>query len=123
MPASRRRTIEVLSQTIAGGSIALDPSADPAEVERALLALPGIGPWTAGYIAMRALADPDAFLATDLGVRRALQRLDAADDPRAIATMAESWRPWRAYAAVHLWNTLAQPARFPKGPFKNYWRF
>jgi AraC family transcriptional regulator of adaptative response / DNA-3-methyladenine glycosylase II len=83
-------------------------------VERDLLALPGIGPWTAGYIAMRALADPDAFLANDLGVRQALQRLNTTDDPRAVANMAESWRPWRAYATVHLWHTLAQPARLPK---------
>jgi AraC family transcriptional regulator, regulatory protein of adaptative response / DNA-3-methyladenine glycosylase II len=113
-PASRRRTIEALSQAVASGSIALDPSADPAEVERDLLALPGIGPWTAGYIAMRALADPDAFLANDLGVRQALQRLNTTDDPRAVANMAESWRPWRAYATVHLWHTLAQSARLPK---------
>jgi AraC family transcriptional regulator of adaptative response / DNA-3-methyladenine glycosylase II len=114
MPAARRQTIEVLSQAIASESLVLDPSTDPAELERDLLALPGVGPWTAGYIAMRALADPDAFVATDLGVRRALQRLGAADDPRAVERMAESWRPWRAYAAAHLWNTLGEPARLPR---------
>jgi AraC family transcriptional regulator, regulatory protein of adaptative response / DNA-3-methyladenine glycosylase II len=113
MPASRRRTIEALSGAIASGSIALDPWANPAEVQRHLSALPGIGPWTAGYIAMRALADPDAFVPTDLGLRRALRRLGAADDPRSVARLAERWRPWRAYGAAHLWGALAGPARPP----------
>ena len=65
-----------------------------------LLALPGIGPWTASYIAMRALGDPDAFLPTDLGVRHALERLGVP------AARAERWRPYRAYAVVHLWGAL-----------------
>ena len=110
MPASRRRTIATLSEAVADGSLALDPSADPATVEHDLRALPGIGPWTAGYISMRALAEPDAFPRGDLGVRRALERLTVAEHPRAIAAIAQRWRPWRAYATVHLWNTLAQPA-------------
>ena len=103
MPAARRRTIAALAEAVASQDISIDPGADPAEIECKLLALPGIGSWTAGYISMRALADPDAFIAGDLGVRRSLQRLGAPADPRAVLAMAEPWRPWRAYAVAHLW--------------------
>jgi AraC family transcriptional regulator of adaptative response / DNA-3-methyladenine glycosylase II len=72
-----------------------------------LLALPGIGPWTAGYVAMRALGDPDVFLVEDLGVRHALRRLGAADDPSAARALAEAWAPWRSYATQHLWQAPA----------------
>jgi AraC family transcriptional regulator, regulatory protein of adaptative response / DNA-3-methyladenine glycosylase II len=118
MPASRRRTIAALAQSVAVGDISIDPGTDPAELQRKLLALPGIGPWTASYIAMRGLADPDAFPATDLGVRRAIARLGAPDDPRAIAAIAEQWRPWRAYAVAHLWTAETHPTngRSPAGP-------
>jgi len=64
--------------------------------------LPGIGPWTANYIAMRALNDPDAFPASDLGLLKAT----GISSPRRLAELAESWRPWRAYAAMHLWQSL-----------------
>ena len=72
-----------------------------------LLALPGTGPWTVAYIAMRALGDPDAFPATDLGLRSALSRYGRATDPRSITAYAKSWRPWRSYATIHLWISLA----------------
>ena len=75
----------------------------------ALLALPGIGPWTAEYIAMRALRDPDAFLPSDLGVRRALERAGRDGRPAAAAALAERWRPYRAYALQHLWASLSAP--------------
>jgi AraC family transcriptional regulator of adaptative response / DNA-3-methyladenine glycosylase II len=91
MPASRRRTIRALASTLAAGT-PIEPSA--------LLELPGIGPWTASYIAMRAVHDADAFLPTDLGVRHALKRLGHAGDAVALA---ERWRPYRAYAVLHLW--------------------
>jgi AraC family transcriptional regulator, regulatory protein of adaptative response / DNA-3-methyladenine glycosylase II len=104
MPASRRRTLATLAEAVAAGKIDLEPGADPVELQRSLLALPGVGPWTAGYVAMRALGDPDAFLASDLGVRRSIARLGASDDVRAIAARAERWRPWRAYAVAHLWR-------------------
>jgi AraC family transcriptional regulator of adaptative response / DNA-3-methyladenine glycosylase II len=65
--------------------------------------LPGIGPWTVGYIRMRALSDPDAFLPTDAGVRHGLAALGAASDPKSAESSAESWRPWRSYALQHLW--------------------
>jgi AraC family transcriptional regulator, regulatory protein of adaptative response / DNA-3-methyladenine glycosylase II len=99
---------------LADGELAIDPGSDRSELRARLLALPGIGPWTADYVAMRALCDPDAFLPTDLGVRRALQRLGAREPAlragctaREATRRAERWRPWRAYALQHLWGTLA----------------
>ena len=72
-----------------------------------LLALPGIGPWTADYIALRALGHPDVFLPTDLGVRAALAAIGV--DLHQSADAAERWRPWRSYALLHLWHSLADP--------------
>ena len=81
----------------------LDAGTDRDDTQRRLLELPGIGPWTAAYVAMRVLRDPDAFLPTDLGVRHALERLGARRDVRPRATrLAEAWRPYRAYALQHL---------------------
>ena len=77
--------------------------ADREVTARTLLALPGIGPWTASYVALRALGDPDAFLATDLGVRHALAALGLDGSP---AARSEAWRPWRSYALMHLWTSL-----------------
>ena len=74
------------------------------------MALPGVGQWTADYVAMRALRDPDAFPAADLGLRRALA-LDGRDaTTREAQRRAEAWRPWRAYAALHLWQGLGDDA-------------
>ena len=70
-----------------------------------LTALEGIGAWTAQYVAMRAGGEPDAFPATDLGLLRAAARLGIADGAKALAARAEAWRPWRAYAAMHLWQS------------------
>jgi len=84
----------------------VDPGADPAESQARLLDLPGIGPWTAAYIGLRALGDPDVFLPTDAGIRQALTRLGRPADPAAAAAVAERWRPWRSYALFHLWGTL-----------------
>jgi len=110
MPRARGRALIGLCAALASGAIVLDPGADRAEVREQLVALPGIGPWTAEYVAMRALGDPDAFPASDLGIRHALAKLDQPHDARAAAALAERWRPWRAYAALHLWATLAAPA-------------
>jgi len=104
MPGSRRRTLALLAESVADGRIMIDPGADAGELERQLLALPGIGPWTAGYIAMRALADPDAFPPGDLGVRRSLAALGVEEDARGVERLAEQWRPWRAHAVAHLWS-------------------
>lgn len=95
----------MLIGAMAGGHLVLDAGCDWNRAREQLLALPGIGPWTVEYVAMRALGDPDAFPGTDLVLRKALVRLGHADDARAIAATAERWRPWRAYAAQHLWSS------------------
>jgi AraC family transcriptional regulator, regulatory protein of adaptative response / DNA-3-methyladenine glycosylase II len=112
MPAARRDALRDLARVLASGEVCLDPCADRVEVERGLLAMREIGPWTASYVAMRALGDTDAFLPTDLGVRRAISGLGHASDPASIAELAERWRPWRAYATQRLWASLENvPAR------------
>jgi AraC family transcriptional regulator, regulatory protein of adaptative response / DNA-3-methyladenine glycosylase II len=104
MPRARGRALVALCSALAGGDILLDRSADRADVRARLLTLPGIGPWTADYIALRALGDPDVFLPTDVGVRRALVALG--EHPAAADRLSPSWRPWRSYALMHLWSTL-----------------
>ena len=104
MPRARGRALNNLCAALASGQIRLDRSADRIDVRNSLLALPGIGPWTAGYIAMRALGDPDAFLPTDIGVRNALKRLG--ENPGDAEQLSQAWRPWRSYAQMHLWTSL-----------------
>src|SRR4051794_8086971 len=104
MPRARARALVGLCAALAAGEIPLDHSAERSDVRSRLLALPGIGPWTADYVAMRALGDPDVFLPTDVGVRRALRGLR--EDPARVDVLAEQWRPWRSYALMHLWATL-----------------
>jgi AraC family transcriptional regulator of adaptative response / DNA-3-methyladenine glycosylase II len=101
---SRARALVSLCGALAEGTLALHPGADRAATRERLSTLPGIGPWTTEYVAMRALGDPDAFPATDLGVRRALEQLGEPADPAAVA---QRWRPWRAYAVQHLWASLS----------------
>jgi len=99
----RARTIVALARALADGSLRLEPDGDaPATIER-LRAIPGIGDWTAQYLAMRALGWPDAFPASDVGVMKAL----GVASPREALVAAEAWRPWRGYAVIHLWRTLA----------------
>jgi AraC family transcriptional regulator of adaptative response / DNA-3-methyladenine glycosylase II len=95
MPRARARALIALAAALAGG---LDP-----RDREALLALPGIGPWTADYVAMRC-GDPDVLLETDLGVLRGLRRLGHPADPSWLRRHAERWRPWRSTAVVHLWS-------------------
>lgn len=109
MPASRQRAMTALTSALAGGQIELHPGADPTEATERLLALPGIGPWTASYVAMRALRDPDAFLPTDLGIRRALTVLGQPATEAGALRLAERWRPYRAAASQHLWAILTKP--------------
>jgi AraC family transcriptional regulator of adaptative response / DNA-3-methyladenine glycosylase II len=106
MPRARGRALAAVTSAIAEGSVALDRSADRGSTRAALLAVPGIGPWTADYIALRALGDPDLFLPTDVGVRNAAAVLGIDD----VATRSESWRPWRSYALIHLWSALGGPS-------------
>jgi AraC family transcriptional regulator of adaptative response / DNA-3-methyladenine glycosylase II len=103
MPRSRAAALVGLARALASGEITLDSGADRASARGRLLALHGIGPWTADYIAMRALRDPDAFLPTDLGVRHGLQALGVDSSPADAARIADAWRPYRAYAVMHLW--------------------
>jgi len=99
MPRARARCLLALTAALADGELVLEPGPDRADVRRELLALPGIGPWTADYIAMRALGDPDVHLPSDVGVRNALRALGSPDD-----LDPERWSPWRSYALMHLWR-------------------
>jgi AraC family transcriptional regulator, regulatory protein of adaptative response / DNA-3-methyladenine glycosylase II len=111
MPRARAVALTRLAAALASGDLSLDPGAERDRAEAQLLAIPGIGPWTVGYIRMRALSDPDAFLPSDSGVREALALLGAvsADAGSAgAAQLAEAWRPWRSYAVHHLWAYLTE---------------
>jgi AraC family transcriptional regulator of adaptative response / DNA-3-methyladenine glycosylase II len=99
---ARANSIIALARAVVEGRISLRPGTDVPRTMTLLQELPGIGGWTAHYVAMRALGWPDAFPHTDLGIRKALDE----KDPKRILEMAEAWRPWRAYAAMHLWKSL-----------------
>lgn len=103
MPGARKRALRALAAAIANDDISLTPGADRQSTYEKLVSLPGIGPWTASYVSMRALADPDAFLPSDLGIRKGLEQLGYASGPRSALETAERWRPWRSYAAQYLW--------------------
>lgn len=102
--AMRAKSILALAETVASGKVNLAPGGDVAQTMAQLKELPGIGEWTAQYIAMRALKWPDAFLHTDLGVYKALGETR----PKRVLEIAEAWRPWRAYAIFHLWKSLEE---------------
>ena len=104
MPAGRRQTIRTMARAVADRTLDLDPGADREEMARRLTALPGIGPWTAAYVAMRGMGDPDTFLPTDLAVRRGAATLGLPDDPNTLEAYAARWRPWRSYAVIRLWT-------------------
>ena len=104
-PARRIDTVVGLCVAIASGGLVLDAGRDPADLRADLVALPGVGPWTAGYLAMRLLGDPDELLATDLAVRRGAAALGLASDVDGLTARSENWKPWRSYAATHLWRT------------------
>ncbi|MFJ9031370.1 AlkA N-terminal domain-containing protein [Streptomyces sp. NPDC102274] len=105
LPRSRRTTLTTLVAALADGSLRLGPDSDWDRAREQLIALPGFGPWTVEVIAMRALGDPDAFLPTDLGMRRAAAGLGLPSTPAALTARAAAWRPWRAYAVQYLWAT------------------
>jgi AraC family transcriptional regulator of adaptative response / DNA-3-methyladenine glycosylase II len=109
VPGRRAEALRALAEAVASGAVRLDGYDDPAETRAALLALPGIGPWTVEYLALRALRDPDAFPAGDLGLRRSAAALGIPSTEAGLRRHAERWRPWRAYAAVHLWTSTADP--------------
>jgi AraC family transcriptional regulator, regulatory protein of adaptative response / DNA-3-methyladenine glycosylase II len=109
MPRARRSTLSALVEAVAQGRLDLGPGCDRAEALAVLDGLPGVGPWTANVIAMRALGDPDAFPASDLGVRRGAEALGIGSQPEAVTRHADSWRPWRAYAVQYLWSATDHP--------------
>ena len=108
IPAARAGSLAELARVVAEGGVTLEPGGDVEATMARLERIPGIGPWTARYIALRALHWPDAFPDSDLGVRRALGGVSAAEARR----VAQPWRPWRAYATLHLW-CVEGPTRTP----------
>jgi AraC family transcriptional regulator, regulatory protein of adaptative response / DNA-3-methyladenine glycosylase II len=110
---SRAHTLHAAARAVSDGVVRLETLRDlpTEEAEDTLRALPGIGPWTASYVLMRGLGHPDAFPRGDLGIQKALE---AACGPRLrparVLEIAERWRPWRAYATLHLWDSLSRPA-------------
>ncbi|MES2459087.1 MAG: DNA-3-methyladenine glycosylase 2 [Armatimonadota bacterium] len=99
---ARAHSILALARVVSDGSIVLEPGSDVEDTMARLKTLPGIGDWTAQYIAMRALCWPDAFPHTDLGIYKALGE----SNPKRVLARAEAWRPWRSYAVMHLWKSL-----------------
>jgi AraC family transcriptional regulator, regulatory protein of adaptative response / DNA-3-methyladenine glycosylase II len=121
MPRARAGALRSLAGAVLDGRLDLRPGADRAAATRALLDLPGVGPWTASYVGMRALGDSDAFPPGDAAVRRALERLGRDGSRAAAERLAERWRPWRSYALMHLWRSEAdgsgpRPARASPSP-------
>lgn len=123
MPGKRVAALQAVAQAVASGRVPIDRvntgtvgTVDLADMRKALLALPGIGPWTVEYIAMRAWRDADAWPAADLVLMQSIASRDAAlTRPAAQLARAEAWRPWRAYAAMHLWNEIADRAAGARG--------
>jgi AraC family transcriptional regulator of adaptative response / DNA-3-methyladenine glycosylase II len=111
LPKARAGAIRALARAVRDRQVRFDSARGPDALVRELTRLPGIGDWTAQYVAMRALHEPDAFPADDLGLLRAAEALGLAGSPKELTARAEAWRPWRAYAAVHLWHGAAAQTR------------
>lgn len=106
-PGARIETILRVARALASGDLALSFGQTRAELEASLVALPGIGPWTAGYVAMRVLGSPDILLTSDLALRQGAGRLGLAAEPRSLAARGSDWAPWRSYAGMHLWRAAS----------------
>jgi AraC family transcriptional regulator of adaptative response / DNA-3-methyladenine glycosylase II len=104
LTTARASTLQRVASLAATGELDLTGAADRAVTAERLLAVPGIGPWTVAYVSMRVLHDADAFLVGDLGVRLGFEALGLPTTPAAMREHAERWRPWRAYAVMHLWH-------------------
>src|SRR4029434_9223919 len=112
MPRARAATLSSLASAAAANADLFRSDGDLETALGRLRALPGIGEWTAQYIALRALREPDAFPAADVGLLRAMAAIDGTrSSPAALQSRAEAWRPWRGYAAQHLWTTRPLAAR------------
>lgn len=115
-PAVRRAALHDAVEALATDELTLDAGADRIEAARRLEAIRGIGPWTAAYVTMRALADPDVFLPGDVALRHAVTRRGGPGDSRGMAVLATRWRPWRSYAVHHLWASLDAAPAAPSHP-------
>ncbi|WP_029146055.1 DNA-3-methyladenine glycosylase 2 family protein [Microbacterium luticocti] len=110
-PAARIRAVVGAAAALADGTLTLSPGDDPVAQRAALLALPGIGPWTADYVRMRITGDPDVFLPGDVAARAGAARAGLPADPRALTAWAERTAPWRSYLTAHLWRAASTPAK------------
>jgi AraC family transcriptional regulator of adaptative response / DNA-3-methyladenine glycosylase II len=111
---ARAESIRNVARAVLNGRVDFRVEQSLDEFVERWIALPGIGEWTAHYMAMRALSHPDAFPAADLILRRAASRSDEMLSTKALTTLAEAWRPWRAYAVMHLWRSVSEPATSPR---------
>ncbi len=107
IPAARTHTLAAVAQAVLSGTLRLDASASPEELEEALRSVPGIGPWTAHYVLLRGMGEPDAFPESDLGIRKALDALGYPADPSRRRESLERLAPWRGYAAMYLWQAAS----------------
>lgn len=107
IPKSRAATLFNVAEAVSSGALSLVPTCDTAEIEKQFKKLKGIGDWTASYVALRALGDPDAFPEGDLGLQKAGAPDKERLTPKQLLALAENWRPWRGYAALHLWTSLS----------------
>jgi 3-methyladenine DNA glycosylase/8-oxoguanine DNA glycosylase len=103
MPRKRKETLRQIARQIVSGALQLDTVGGLSRFVEAMTSIPGIGEWTANYVAMRALGEPNAFPASDLGIMKALQVGDIRPTVSQVTARADAWRPWRAYAAIYLW--------------------
>jgi len=108
LTGQRAAAIRALAVAARDCLIDFDGPGEPTDAMARLLAVPGIGPWTASYIVMRAFGDPDVMPPGDLGLRKALARGAGPATDREVALLAQAWRPWRSYASIYLWSTLQQ---------------
>jgi AraC family transcriptional regulator of adaptative response / DNA-3-methyladenine glycosylase II len=110
-PASRIRTIVGVAEALATGQLTLDLATPVDEFESNLVRLPGVGPWTAGYLAMRVLGSPDVLLASDLVILQSAAALGLPGTTKALEAHGTRWAPWRSYAALHLWRARPESAK------------
>ena len=104
IPGARAAAIRELARRVRDGELPLTWGSCAVDTHAGLVSIPGVGEWTARYVAMRGLGQPDMFLPGDLGVRKALAGDGKLPTPRQAAAAAEPWRPWRAYGVLHLWT-------------------
>jgi len=107
-PARRVASIVAIAEAVASGRLVLDARMPAAELIATLVEQPGIGPWTASYVAMRVLGDPDILLASDLIMLQSAQALGLPHDAKSLAEHGRRWAPWRSYAGLHLWRSIGR---------------